>query len=99
MSSSSSKQPEPTDYEFPQLWENYSQLLTSRQRMLQSAMAFYVSADISVKALYDCEVKLGLPVIDHVPETQQGKNALNRFTSTVSNYTTVLNRFKETYNF
>ena len=95
----SEKKPEPTDYEFPQLWENYAQLLTSRQRMLQSAMAFYVSADISVKALYDCEIKLGLPVIEHVPETQQGKNALSRFTSVVSSYTTILKRFKETYNF
>jgi len=95
----SEKQPEPTDYEFPQLWENYSQLLTQRQRMLQSAMAFYISADISVKALYDCEVKLGLPVVDHVPETQQGKTALTKFTSTVTNYTTILKRFKETYHF
>ena len=40
---SEKKQPEVTDFEFPQLWENYSQLLTSRQRMLQSAMAFYVA--------------------------------------------------------
>ena len=96
---SSEKKPEPTDYEFPQLWENYSQLLSSRQRMLQSAMAFYIGADISVKALYDCEIKLGLPIIDHVPETQQGKIALSRFTSVCSTYTTILNRFKETYNF
>jgi len=95
----SEKKPEVTDFEFPQLWENYAQLLTSRQRMLQSAMAFYVSADVSVKALYDCEIKLGLPVIDHIPETQQGKNALSRFTSVVSSYTTILNRFKETYSF
>lgn len=95
----SEKKPEPTDLEFPQLWENYAQLLTSRQRMLQSAMAFYVSADISVRALYDCELKLGLPVIEHVPETQAGKSALSRFTSVVGNYTTVLNRFKDTYNF
>jgi hypothetical protein len=95
----SEKQPEPTDYEFPQLWENYAQLLTQRQRMLQSAMAFYVSADISVKALYDCELKLGLPFIDHVPETVQGKNALSKFTSVSSAYTTILNRFKDTYNF
>lgn len=96
---SSSKQPEPTDLEFPQLWENYSQLLSQRQRMLQSALAFYVAADPSVKALYDCEVKLGLPVIEHVPETQQGKNSLSRFTSVCSGYTTILQRFKETYNF
>lgn len=95
----SEKKPEPTDYEFPQLWENYAQLLTSRQRMLQSAMAFYVSADVSVKALYDCEIKLGLPFIDHVPETQQGKSALSKFTSVCSAYTTILNRFKDTYNF
>lgn len=95
----SEKKPEPTDLEFPQLWENYAQLLTSRQRMLQSALAFYVSSDISVKALYDCEIKLGLPVIEHVPETQQGKNALSKFTSTVSSYTTILHRFKETYKF
>jgi len=95
----SEKKPEPTDLEFPQLWENYAQLLTSRQRMLQSALAFYVSADVSVKALYDCEIKLGLPLIEHVPETQQGKNALSKFTSTVGSYTTILHRFKETYNF
>ena len=67
--------------------------------MLQSALAFYIAADVSVKALYDCEVKLGLPYIDHVPETQQGKNALSKFTSTCSSYTTILNRFKDTYNF
>ncbi len=91
--------PEPTDYEFPQLWENYSQLLSQRQRMLQSALAFYISADASVKALYDCEIKLGLPHLDHVPQTQAGKNALHRFTSVSSSYTTILNRFKDTYNF
>lgn len=96
---STEKKPEPTDYEFPQLWENYAQLLTQRQRMLQSAMAFYISCDVSVKALYDCEIKLGLPVIHHVPETQQGKIALSRFTSVCTNYTTILNRFKETYHF
>lgn len=95
----SEKKPEVTDFEFPQLWENYAQLLSSRQRMLQSAMAFYVSADISVKALYDCEVKLGLPVIDYVPQTQQGKNALSRFTSVCTSYNTILNRFKDTYDF
>jgi len=96
---SSEKKPEVTDYEFPQLWENYSQLLSQRQRMLQSALAFYIGADVSVKALYDCEIKLGLPVIDHVPETAQGKTALSRFTSVCSSYTTILNRFKDTYNF
>jgi len=96
---STENKPEVTDFEFPQLWENYSQLLSQRQRMLQSALAFYIAADVSVKALYDCEVKLGLPYIDHVPETQQGKNALSKFTSTCSSYTTILNRFKDTYNF
>lgn len=96
---SAEKKPEVTDFEFPQLWENYSQLLSQRQRMLQSALAFYISADVSVKALYDCEIKLGLPVIDHVPETPQGKTALSRFTSVCSSYTTILNRFKDTYNF
>lgn len=92
-------EPTPTDLEYPQLWENYAQIVMSRQRMLQSAMAYYVAADESVKALYDCEVGLGLPELDHVPVTQAGKNALNRFTSVCSAYSKVLGRFKSTYEF
>ena len=92
-----SSEPTQTDLEYPQLWENYSQIIVSRQRMLQSAMAYYVSADESVKALYECEVGLGLPQIVYTPVTQQGKNALNRFTATCTSYSKVLNRFKSTY--
>lgn len=92
-------EPEPTDFEFPQLWENYSQLLSQRQRMLQSVLAFYIAADPSVKALYECEIKLGLPHIVYIPKTQSGKNALQRFTSVCSTYTTILNRYKDTYHF
>lgn len=94
-----SSEPAQTDLEYPQLWENYSQIVTSRQRMLQSAMAYYVAADVSVKALYDCEVGLGLPQIDYSPSTQQGKNALSRFTAACSSYSKVLSRFKSTYEF
>lgn len=96
---SSPSEPAQTDLEYPQLWENYSNIITSRQRMLQSAMAYYTSADESVKALYDCEVGLGLPQINYVPQTQQGKSSLSRFTSICSSYCKVLSRFKTTYEF
>jgi hypothetical protein len=96
--SSSSETPQ-TDLEYPQLWENYGHIIMSRQRMLQSAMAYYISADESVKALYDCEIGLGLPKINYAPQTQQGKNSLSRFTSICSSYCKVLARFKETYEF
>ncbi len=97
--SATSSEPAQTDLEYPQLWENYSQIVTSRQRMLQSALAYYTSADESVKALYECEIGLGLPQISYVPQTQQGKNALNRFTAICSSYCKVLSRFKSTYEF
>jgi hypothetical protein len=94
-----SKEPQVSDYEFPQLWENYSLIVQSRQRMLQSAMAYYVNADVSVKGLYDCEIKLGLPVIDYIPQTTQGKNSLTKFNSVCSTYNNVLARFESAYNF
>jgi predicted DNA-binding protein YlxM (UPF0122 family) len=86
-----------TDLEFPQLWDNYAHLLQQRQRMLQSAMAYYLQADASVKALYENEEKSGIPSFDHSPETTGGKNALNRFNSVVSSYLAVKKRFKETF--
>ena len=95
----SKETPQPSDFEFPQLWENYSLIVQSRQRMLQSAMAYYINADISVKALYDCEKKLGLPVIDYVPQTVQGKNSLTKFNSVCATYRNVLERFESSYNF
>lgn len=88
-----------TDLEYPQLWENYAQIVVSRQRMIQSAMAYYVAADESIKALYDCEMKLGLPQITYTPQTQQGKNSLNRFTAICSSYSKVFDRFKSTFDF
>ena len=94
---SSSTEPAPTDLEYPQLWENYAQIVTSRQRMLQSAMAYYTASDESVIALYNCEVGLGLPQIIYVPKTQGGKNSLSRFTSVCSSYAKILSRFKSTY--
>lgn len=93
----SSQEPAQTDLEYPQLWENYGQIIVSRQRMLQSAMAYYVAADESVKALYECEKKLGLPELVYSPVTQQGKNSLQRFTAICSSYSKVLERFRNTY--
>jgi len=89
----------PTDLEYPQLWENYGLILSSRQRMLQSALAFYVASDDSVKALYECEVQQGIPKINYLPTTTQGKNALSRYTVICNTYTKVLCRFKDTYDF
>lgn len=93
------KDPEPSDMEYPQLWENYSQLLAHRQRMLQSAMAFYINADASIKSLFDCEVRLGLPFIDYKPQTEKGKISLEKFNMAILGYTTILKRFKDIYDF
>lgn len=91
--------PEPTDLEFPQLWDNYAHIITQRQRMLQSCMAYYTVSDASVRALYDSEVKSGLPHFDHVPTTQGGKNSLARFTSVCTGYTKVLARFRSAFEY
>lgn len=66
--------------------------------MLQSCMAYYVEADDSVRALYEAEVKMGLPVFDHLATTQQGKTACTRFNSVVATYKGMLDRFKGIYN-
>lgn len=93
------KEEEPSDMEYPQLWENYSQLLAHRQRMLQSAMAFYITADDSIKSLFDCEVRLGLPFIKYAPQTEKGKISLEKFNMAILGYTTILKRFKDIYDF
>ena len=93
------KEEEISDLEYPQLWENYSQLLVHRQRMLQSAMAFYIKSDPSIKALFDCEVHLGLPYINYTAKTEKGETAFKKYTEAVNNYTTILKRFKDIYDF
>jgi len=90
---------EAIDLEYPQLWENYCQLLAHRQRMLQSALAFYINPDSSIKALFDCESRLGLPYIEHEPKTEKGKAALAKFKDAIHSYTAILERFKHIYNF
>lgn len=87
----------PSDGEFPQMWEHYSQMVALRQRMLQAIMAYYISTDIAVQKIYETETKMGLPFIDYLPETTQGKNALTRFNAVSASYTKILDRFKATY--
>jgi len=91
------KEGEKTDGEFPQMWEHYSQMVSLRQRMLQAILAYYISTDVAVEKLYETETKMGLPIIDYLPETVTGKNALTRFNSVCASYHKVLERFKSTY--
>jgi hypothetical protein len=91
------KDGEKSDGEFPQMWEHYSQMVTLRQRMLQAILAYYISTDVAVEKLYETETKMGLPLIDYLPETVQGKNALTRFNASCASYKKVLDRFKTTY--
>ena len=91
------KEGEKSDGEFPQMWEHYSQMVTLRQRMLQAILAYYIQSDVCVEKLYETETKMGLPFIDYLPETVQGKNALTRFNAVAASYQKVLDRFKTTY--
>lgn len=91
------KEGEKSDGEFPQLWEHYGQMLSLRQRMLQAILAYYIQTDICVEKLYETETKMGIPHIDYLPETVQGKNALTKFNAVISSYQKVLDRFKTTY--
>jgi len=86
-----------SDGEFPQMWEHYSQIIALRQRMLQAMLAYYITVDTAVEKIYETETKMGLPHIDYLPETAQGKNALTRFNAVSASYSKVLDRFKATY--
>lgn len=86
-----------SDGEFPQMWEHYGQMVALRQRMLQAMMAYYLSVDTCVEKIYETETSMGLPIIDYVPQTQPGQNALTKFNSVVASYRKVLDRFKNTY--
>ena len=89
--------PPPSDGEFPQMWEHYSQMVALRQRMLQAMMAYYLQKEEGVEKLYETETKMGLPFIDYIPQTTPGKNSLTRFNSVCSSYDKVMNRFKSIY--
>lgn len=86
-----------SDGEFSQMWEHYSQMVALRQRMLQAIMAYYLQKEEAVEKLYQTEIKMGLPDIDYLPQTTQGKNALTRFNSVCSSYEKVMARFKSVY--
>jgi hypothetical protein len=102
MSSSPSYPPaasndQPSDGEWPQVWENYGQMISLRQRMLQSIMAFYLAKADIVEDLYEVERKLSLPEISYVPVTTSGKNALTKYNAIVESYNIVCNRYKSVY--
>lgn len=87
----------PSDGEFPQMWEHYSQIVALRQRMLQAMMAYYLQKEEGIEKLYETESKMGLPQIDYLPQTTPGKNALTRFNAVCSSYDKVMARFKSIY--
>jgi hypothetical protein len=84
----------PSDGEYPALWEHFSQLVASRQRILQALMAFYVQKNDCIEELYKNETKMGLPSFEYLPQTVPGKNALMKFTSACDSYKNVMNRYK-----
>ena len=88
---------QPTDGEWPQVWENYGQMIALRQRMMQSIMAFYLAKSDIVEDLFDIERKLTLPEFSYVPVTNNGKQALTKYNSIVESYNIVLNRYKSVY--
>jgi hypothetical protein len=91
------EQPAPSDGEFPQMWEHYSQMVALRQRMLQAMMAYYLQKEEGIEQLYATETKMGLPHIDYLPQTTGGKNSLTRFNSVCASYNQVMDRFKSIY--
>lgn len=101
MSSSSYPPPaandQPSDGEWPQVWENYGQMISVRQRMLQSIMAFYLAKSDIVEDLYEVERKLTIPEISHVPVTNAGKAALTKYNAIVESYNIVCQRYKSVY--
>lgn len=102
MSSSASYPPassdqQPSDGEWPQIWENYGQMISLRQRMLQSIMAFYLAKSEIVEDLYDVERKMSLPEFDYTPVTSAGKTALTKYNAIVESYNIVCHRYKSVY--
>lgn len=102
MSSSASYPPassdqQPTDGEWPQILENYGQMISLRQRMLQSIMAFYLAKSEIVEALFDIERNMSLPEFDYTPVTMNGKNALTKYNTIVESYNIVCHRYKSVY--
>jgi hypothetical protein len=94
----SSAEQQPTDGEWPQVWENYGQMIALRQRMLQSIMAFYLAKSDIVEDLFEVERKLTLPEISYTPVTTNGKNSLTKYNAIVESYNIVMNRYKSVYN-
>lgn len=88
----------PSDGEFPMIWENYTQIVAARQKMLQALLAFYLQKEEVIDILYEVETSLSLPHIPYVPKTAVGQNALTRYNSVVASYKNVLQRYKSVYN-
>jgi hypothetical protein len=94
---SETSEKQPTDGEWPQVWENYGQMIALRQRMMQSIMAFYLARSDIVEDLFELERKLTLPEFSYVPVTNIGKQSLTKYNAIVESYNIVMNRYKSVY--
>jgi hypothetical protein len=88
---------EPSDGEYPQLWEIHAQLVAARVRILQSIMAFYIEKDSMIEEVFAVELAMGVPVFVYVPQTAPGQASKLKFDSIVTSYQTVFQTFTEVY--